>query len=190
MKRRIKIALGCAVVLVWTALFFQAPLPISNQKLVRPYGSLDSIWLGSLEAQVSPPAVPWSGGQLAITGMNSGTTGSLLAPQSVILASPGGTSAAQIASTNTLRNYVYEVDCLNTSSTQTVAILWDSGTTASATTPTVTQIGYVPCVASLAGATKTYFNPPLRLRLGSALGISTHVSVSTAFYFASGFQNR
>lgn len=130
-------------------------------------------------------------GSVAVAAMGSGVTGSLLAPQSILLGSPGATAALQIAATNQLRNYVYSAYCLNTSSTATVAILWDSGTLASAATPTVTQVGYIPCPLSMPGGQQpVVFSPPIRLRQGSALGISTHVSVTTAFYYANGYQAR
>lgn len=165
-----KIKIGSFLVLIVAAVLLLTPHPVP------------------LDAQTPP--IPT--GQIAVTGIGSSTTTAFLgamtgitpAASAILLAAPttGGTVNGQ------LRNYVYQVQCVSSSATATLAVLIDSSATGAA--PGRTQIGYTNCPASAAANSVTSFNPPLALRPGSALGISSQVAVTTAFFFASGFVGR
>ncbi len=80
-----------------------------------------------------------------------------------------------------LRNYVYQVFCVNTSaSTQMVASLKDGSTT----------LAYVSCPPA-AAATPVNFNPPLRQpTLGTKLTMTASTATTTAYFYMAGFTAR
>lgn len=135
--------------------------------------------VGQTGPSVYPP-IPT--GQTVVTGALSSGTGSTVGPGSIVMVTPAA------GATRGVRNYVYQAACINSSSGATVAAIWDSSTTGA--TPGVQLLWYVPCPASAASGGQVNFNPPLTGRPGSAIGMSTITSVSTAYLTASGFTAR
>lgn len=101
--------------------------------------------LGITTAQTPPiPSVIPVEGAVDITTASSST----------VLGAPG----------TTLRNYVYNINCINFVNSATVVVLSSSSTT------TASVVKYLSCTPSALGqAPVIVFNPPLRLGLNGAL---------------------
>ena len=78
------------------------------------------------------------------------------------------------APTAPLRLYIYEITCINSSGTATVATLSDSGGTSGSS---VTTIGYVACPISVANGSSKVWRNPQRLLPGSTLKVTTAVGM-------------
>jgi hypothetical protein len=123
-------------------------------------------------------------GVSVIHGTNSSTSFTTLGPGSIVLAQPtAGTG---------LKTTILEAWCINTSSTATVAAIWDSGTLAGTAGPnTTTLLGYVDCPPSSAsGGQRIPILGALQTRAESAIGMSVFASVNSAQFDVTGFQSR
>lgn len=159
-------------VLLVLILAFASQVHIQMPTRHDPYGSLD--WgAGSVFAQ-SPP-IPTQLPVRGVVNVTSTGTGSLLTLPSATT-QPG------------VRNYVYQVKCMNYTSGAAVATLYSS----SATVATV--VGYVNCPASMAAmGGDGFFNPPLVLAVNAALVVTvstTNGTTNNAYLNASGFTAR
>jgi hypothetical protein len=151
-------------------------LVLERPRLAPDFSVADRIASGmiaDLNAQAGAPIT--NGGQVATTGALSSATGSTTGPGAIVLAAPASTA----------RHYIINAQCFNTSATATVASIWDSGTVGTA--PTVVLLDYVECPANSLTPAIVQFVSPVRVRLGSAVGMSTIVSVATAYVRAQSY---
>ena len=123
-------------------------------------------------------------GVSVVHGTNSSTSFTTLGPGSIVLNQPTAGSG--------LKTTIMEALCINTSSTATVAAVWDSGTLNGTAGPnTTTLLGYVDCPPSAAsGFQRVPILGALQTRAESAIGMSVFAAVNSAQFDVTGFQSR
>jgi hypothetical protein len=89
----------------------------------------------------------------------------------------GGGAMTLITAATGHRFYIYEADCVNTSSTGVAALVKDNTNTYAA----------IPCPANAASLGVTSFNPPIKMVMGSAATMTATTSESTLYFHMSGY---